>query len=145
MWATDHPLYAHVESVSPDSLAEVLRMVVDPLRQEVERLRADLRNLAIKTATPSSRAVDVAAAAALLGCSEKQVFRLLADGRLTRTRRIGRKVMVTTESIEAASAPVERPRARRERRSNRSTVSRRTTSPAADTDRLVAAVSKLRI
>src|SRR5262249_2898813 len=94
-----HDLVAGVES---------LRVLVDEVRQ----LRAELKELRqeasrLRGAAPASRTIHVETAAQMLGCSSRQVFRLLKQGRLKRAPKVGRAVMVTLVSVEELQMPEE--------------------------------------
>jgi excisionase family DNA binding protein len=61
--------------------------------------------------------VTVEAAAELLGCSRRQVFNLLADGKLKRAARAGRTLKILRDSIDRFQLG-ETTGGRRRRRSN---------------------------
>lgn len=65
---------------------------------EVRALRSEVRELIARTA-PTAPAVPIDVAASLLGCSRKQVYRLIQRRHLTRARSAGRRTMIATESI----------------------------------------------
>lgn len=88
-----------------DEHFEVILAELRALRAEITELRQGQR------VRPS---VTVEQAAELLGCQRSRVFELLAEGRLLRAKRVGRKAQITRASVEAyaSAAPEPAPRAR---------------------------------
>ena len=75
------------------------------VREELHRLNAAILELKAKLLGPVPVAVSVEEAAAILGCGRTQVFKYLAQGKLTRAKQFGRRVAVSVASIEALQAP----------------------------------------
>lgn len=71
---------------------------------ELAALTAQVADLT-STPAPGQQAVSVEQAARLLGCGRSTVFVHLRRGKLRRAKRIGRRVMVTVESINALLSP----------------------------------------
>src|SRR5271166_3996002 len=75
-----------------------------------EILQSELDGLVQRQPTMS-----IEQAAQRLGCSERQVFKFLKNGKLDRARRLGRRVRLTADSVEGP-LPHEPARPMRQRR-----------------------------
>lgn len=84
-------------------MTDDVRAELQAMRELLDELLRGVRELK----TTSASAVTVEDAAARLGCSRSRVFELLKSGRLYRAERCGRRVLVTSASIEAALAEPE--------------------------------------
>jgi len=86
------------------------------VHRALERIAADLKTLTeTRLVQPGALTVTIEQAQARLGCSRRRVFELLSCGTLKRASRVGRKVMITIDSIDRALLPS--PKARRRRTS----------------------------
>jgi excisionase family DNA binding protein len=71
------------------------------LRASVEAMRAELRSLSLSSRPTVETAMSVDETARSLGCRRRQVFRLLRAGELRRAPKVGRRLMVLTDSVNA--------------------------------------------
>ena len=110
------------EVLTPENHEEIA--LLRDLHKEVRQLRTAVAELNVQIANPTPTAVPVEEAAARLGCGRTQIFKFLKDGQLQRAKKLGRRVMVTMDSIEAlaefpqASSPKPTVPPRRRRRAS---------------------------
>lgn len=88
------------------ALAEVLTPLVDAA---VKRVRTDLET-SMRHVAPL--AVPAPAAGELLGCSERTVRRLVADGHLPRLPHVGDRLLIPVAALEAFTRAAATPAAR---------------------------------
>lgn len=103
-WGRTHPAAPHTSKQTDAPLLTVLEEIKEAL---VEREPLGARSLPAVTLKEAMRR---------LGCGRVQVFKLLKSGVLVRAQKVGRKTLITAESIdELLRTPTRTPTVRRKR------------------------------
>lgn len=87
--------------MSADQQLTEIRALLLTQSQQLETLRAELKDLKAGHDAATGPTVTIEEAQRLLSCSRTKVHALLAIGKLQRLRKVGRRTRITRESVES--------------------------------------------